>query len=983
MQPSDANDNEGITSAKAALHTTMEQNDRFAQRLTELVTLINELALAATLDELYRQAVEFGRLRLGFERISLWLLAPDGGHVQGTFGTDEQGRQRDERGEIQPISAHRFVYSLITNPTRLLIEQEAALYDERGATVGRGERGVAALWNRKEVIGFLSVDNLLTGRPFQEQDWRVLELYASGVGHLISLKRTESALRANQEMFAQMLELLPVGVSVVDRQQRTTLRNRAVAEIWQLGDQEAGMEITRRGWWVANGQPVQPHEWAGIQVLQTGRPVLNQEIEIECADHSRRIILNSAVPLRDEQGEVASALIVNQDITARKQHERQHAATAALANALRTVTSRAATIQTVTSQVYELLGATGVCLLTPAEPLSRLKVECAEGDLSAVAGEQIVLSDGQRAAIFNAGSPLQLTRYEDEPSGLFFSLSRRTQRLLYAPLAVQDTTIGALVIGLDHAADAAQLRLLAILADNAAAAIHRAILYEELQTQAQRLQLVMDSADFAVLLLDRDHTVVLANSRGQKTLALLAGTQVGEKLLLLGDTPIEQLLLLASPVGCPATITHEERIYQSSAAPVLRDGELDGWVLVLHDVTRERQIQTSIRQHERLAAVGQLAAGIAHDFNNIVAVILLYVQMLQRANRLDESDRKRLDVIADQAKQASNLVRQILDFSRQTVLERQPTDMAALVEASIALWQRTLPENIEIRYTADEGQRFTVLADSAMLQQALTNLALNARDAMPGGGLLTIHLRWVEVAPGMEPPVPGLLPGRWVCVAMTDTGTGIAPEHLPRIFDPFFTTKEIGRGAGLGLAQVYGIVRQHEGQVHVQSALGYGATVEIYLPFEDAARVDARRETQEELNPGAGLILLVEDNPSAREATQAILEMSGYRVLAAANGREAIRLAREHRAELDLVLSDLVMPEMGGVELYHAVQRINPAIRVMIMTGYPLEHEGRILLEAGIVNWIQKPFSIKQLTERIGQLLGQALSGGESPLSSE
>jgi signal transduction histidine kinase/ActR/RegA family two-component response regulator len=414
-------------------------------------------------------------------------------------------------------------------------------------------------------------------------------------------------------------------------------------------------------------------------------------------------------------------------------------------------------------------------------------------------------------------------------------------------------------------------------------------------------------------------------------------------------------------------------IFEITTVPVGAVGVEGGWLMVVHDVTRERAIQSSIQQHQRLAAVGHLAAGIAHDFNNIVAVIILYVQMLQRNPMLQEIDHSRLNVIRDQAQNASKLIRQILDFSRQTVIERQPTDLLQLIHESVAFWQRTLPESIAIRLTIENEGPAQILAEASSIQQALTNLAVNARDAMPNGGELQILVREIVVDEQATPPVIGLKKGRWFEVLVIDNGDGIAPEHLPHVFDPFFTTKDIGKGTGLGLAQVYGIVQQHGGLVTAQSEQGKGTSICLFLPaLGDEVDVQQEVELQELAGEGSETILLVEDNAPAREATAALLEMMGYRVFCANDGRAGLELYNRHAESIQLVLSDLVMPEMGGLELYQNIVETNPAICMMIMTGYALEDEQYLRPEYVAVDWLQKPFTVKQLTVAVRRVLERA-----------
>jgi len=304
-------------------------------------------------------------------------------------------------------------------------------------------------------------------------------------------------------------------------------------------------------------------------------------------------------------------------------------------------------------------------------------------------------------------------------------------------------------------------------------------------------------------------------------------------------------------------------------------------------------------------------------------------------------------------------------------------DLTPFLKELINLLERTLPENIELEleYGHDE---YTVNADPTRIQQAVMNLVVNARDAMPEGGELCMGLERIRVGPGEPPPLPEMEPGEWVQVTVSDTGAGILPDVLPHIFDPFFTTKAPGQGTGLGLAQVYGIVKQHEGYIDVKSPsimlrtgeVGHGTTFTLYLPALQVPGVEPLELEAGTLVRGHGeTILVVEDELAAREAIASALQSLGYQVMVAGNGQEALAIFKQHGDEIALVLSDLVMPEMDGTELIHALKQENPTVKVIATTGYPQKTEGRDLLVQGIVDRLQKPLSMEQLAEAVQRAL--------------
>jgi len=393
----------------------------------------------------------------------------------------------------------------------------------------------------------------------------------------------------------------------------------------------------------------------------------------------------------------------------------------------------------------------------------------------------------------------------------------------------------------------------------------------------------------------------------------------------------------------------------------------DGTVLyyegTVEDITERKEMEERLRRQERLAAIGQMAGGIAHDFRNFLTSIILYAQLPLRRSDVSPDVETSLETIVSEAQQAANLVQQILDFSRRSTMKTELIDLYQFTKEVTHVLQETIPETIDIRLQGTTDC-CPVKADPTRIQQVLMNLTLNARDAMPEGGNLLIRLHRVQVEANEE-PLPEIEPGQWICLTVSDTGTGLSEEAQEHLFEPFFTTKEPGKGTGLGLAQVYGIVRQHEGYIDVQTAAGEGTTFRIYLPLhQDEERPP--REKPPELVPGHGeLILLVEDEREVREAARQVLESLGYRVLTAANGRETEALARER--DLDLLLTDLVMPDMDGWALIKSLKKRQPDLKTIAMTGYALEDE----LQDMAVEIIQKPLD----SETLSQAIRRALDG--------
>ncbi len=514
---------------------------------------------------------------------------------------------------------------------------------------------------------------------------------------------------------------------------------------------------------------------------------------------------------------------------------------------------------------------------------------------------------------------------------------------------------------------AGTLAVITAIAERKQAEAERDQLLVQIRAQASQVQQIMDTVPEGVFLLDSERRVLLANPAAARDLALLAGVEAGQPITRLGERPLAELLN-SPPQGLWHEVKAAERTFEIIARPVEDECMPQNWVVVIKDVTREREVRELLQRQERLATVGQLAAGIAHDFNNMLSAIVLYSDMGLHAPDLPPALREYLQTISQQSRRAADLTQQILDFGRRAVLERRAMDLVPFLREQVRLLERIIPENIHISLASGEDE-YTVNADPARLQQALVNLAVNARDAMPSGGELRIRLERIRVAGPHQAPLPVMGAGDWVCLTVSDTGTGIPPGNLPRVFDPFFTTKPPGKGSGLGLPQVHGIVKQHEGEIGVESVMGQGTIFTIYLPALLLAAPQALPSGLKKLIRGQGqTILVVEDDPVIRGALVDSLELLDYRPLQAADGRQALAVIEQH-PEIALLLSDLVMPEMGGQALFYALKARRLGFPVVILSGHPLENELPTLQAQGLAGWLPKPPTIEQLARLLAKIL--------------
>ncbi len=399
-----------------------------------------------------------------------------------------------------------------------------------------------------------------------------------------------------------------------------------------------------------------------------------------------------------------------------------------------------------------------------------------------------------------------------------------------------------------------------------------------------------------------------------------------------------------------------------------------GFVLTISDMTKRAQAEGVLREAQKMQAIGQLTGGIAHDFNNLLQVILGNLEFVRAKLDGDAKLQTRIERASWAAQRGATLTGQLLAFARKQPLTPAAIDLAATMPDLVPLLRRTLGEHIEVRYVETAGL-WPAMADPAQLESAVLNLALNARDAMPGGGRLTIELGNKVLDEEYARHHAEVVPGDYAMVAVSDTGHGMTPAVVARVFEPFFTTKPDGKGTGLGLAMVFGFVKQSGGHVKIYSEPGEGTTVKIYLPraIGTATALTPRTGSPVELPRGSATVLVVEDEPAVREIACAILADLGYRVLEAADGEEALRVFGANAASVELLLTDVVLPgKVRGREVAERVQAIRPEVRVVFMSGYTensIVHHGR--LDDG-VHLIGKPFKREQLARKVAEVLGTA-----------
>ena len=442
--------------------------------------------------------------------------------------------------------------------------------------------------------------------------------------------------------------------------------------------------------------------------------------------------------------------------------------------------------------------------------------------------------------------------------------------------------------------------------------------------------------------------------------------------------------------GKPFEVVEElnGRIFETTKFPIVKQGKpslLAGFTIDIterkHAAEEMANLQEQLRQSQKMEAIGCLAGGIAHDFNNLLTVIKGYGQLSLLGLKEDSPLRGNIEEINRATDRSADLIRQLLIFSRRQVMEMRVLDLNILLQNLDKMLRRVIGEDIElVTLLAEDLGR--VKTDPGQIEQVILNLAVNARDAMPSGGKLTIETANVELDGAYARRHVAVTPGRYVMLAVSDTGVGMTPEVRDRVFEPFFTTKEKGKGTGLGLSTVYGIVKQSEGNIWIYSEPGHGTIFKIYLPQAEGLLEEVKEKVVgEELPRGSETVLVVEDEQEVRKLAVRILRGQGYKVLEASNGTDTLTICKEQKDPFHLILTDVVMPQMSGCQLVEQLRRVYQNFKVLYMSGYTdntIVHHG--VLERGI-NYIQKPFTVGALADKVREVLDNKDVSVKSPFA--
>ena len=850
-------------------------------------------------------------------------------------------------------------------------------------------------------------------QPIRGDDGQVIDIFVGGYDVTVTLRNAE-ALRQSEEQLRLATDLAEVGLWDVDLVEDTLYWDRRCKAMFGISPEVAvSLDDFYTGLHPEDREATVNAFSAALDPDK--RSVYDVEYRtIGREDGVIRWIAAKGQGVFDESGKCVRATGTTLDITLRKQIDLRRDTLVQLHDALRLASDVSAT----SYEIGRILGqALGVCRVGYGTIDSRddsFTVErdwCADG-VESIAGLLNLRDFGTFVDDLKKGRFIEIsdTRPDPRTASASATLERRHARsFVNVPVIEADKTVAVLYINHDKPRlwSREDIALINDVAERARISIERARAEHDLQTLAASLEdqvewrtternllaTVFESTDSFIHVIDLDYHWLAINPAGANEFASAFGPypKVGDHLLdLLNDLPEERMAVEAiwsralageeftavREFGAPG---RERKTYEMKFNRLYdKAGQRIGAYQVVSNITervaaaaRLAEAEDQLRQAQKMEAVGQLTGGIAHDFNNMLAVVLGSLDLLNRRFGAGDSRAKRqIEAASDAAKRAANLTQRLLAFSRQQPLKPEVLEANKLVSNMSDLLHHSIGADIRLETILAAGV-WPIHVDPNQLENVILNLAVNARDAMPGGGRLTIETHNIHIDARYALKEPGISPGHYVMLAVTDTGGGMAPEVVSKAFDPFFTTKAVGKGTGLGLSQVYGFVKQSGGHVRIYSEIGQGTTVKIYLPRDTSVvTLMPTVEDRFDIVPGdqKELILIVDDEPAVRQFSADAFAELGYGVIDAESASVALQLIASH-PEIALLFTDIVMPDINGRQLVDAAHIIRPGLKVLFSTGYTrnaVVHNG--VLEAG-VELIGKPFTIDELAARVREIL--------------
>lgn len=609
-------------------------------------------------------------------------------------------------------------------------------------------------------------------------------------------------------------------------------------------------------------------------------------------------------------------------------------------------------------------------------------------------GSSLDLDKGIVSHCFLTKEPFLVDDVSKEPKYFPVNSLPETKSELAVPLIIRGSVIGVLDVqnNVTSAFDEEDLLTLQVLAEQISVAVENAQLYEKIKhsldevrkSQAFFAKIVLESP-LSTFIIDLEGVCILAN---QSALSLIGIRENYDEVIgrynLLKDepfvnTPLPEAtnkvfkgevahLTVELPVqkGEISNSRYETMSLRATLFPLVDDfGKVGNIVAKFEDLTEKKVLEDALQQAQKMESIGTLAGGIAHDFNNILGGVIGYTSFIKNQMPKNDPLYKYINIIESSAKRAADLTQQLLAFARGGKYRVQLLNLNSLVKEAVELIESTIPNNIKLKLTC-APETLAIEVDGGQIIQTIVNMCINARDAMPDGGLLNINTLRATLDEQFTYKHPGSKIGNYVLLRVSDTGTGMSEETKQRIFEPFFTTKRDKKGTGLGLAMVYGIIKNHKGYIDVTSEIGVGTTFSIYLPTSDKTLEETSPTTSKESNE---TILVAEDEEIIRELLIEMLDSGGYQVISAENGKEALEIYNKQFKQIDLVILDIDMPELNGKEAFLKFKEINPDVKVLLSSGYSQETSTQDILSEGVLGFLQKPYGVNDLLNKIRHVM--------------
>jgi PAS domain S-box-containing protein len=805
-------------------------------------------------------------------------------------------------------------------------------------------------------------------------------------------KRAEAALRDSEQRLRQLADNVNAVFWIIEWPTGNVIYiNPAYEKIW--GKSCRSLMEARDSWM----DSVHPQD---SEALATARSLLptgdyDQTYRIVRPDGQVRWIRDRAFPVKDALGNVYRIVGTASDMTERKRAEQQWSVLSRLGRALNMASSAKEAGKVIVEAADELFGwdAATLDLYDEATDIvaSIITIDTIDGQRTSCQPAQHWVRPSARArTVLKGGAQLILRKAEDMPdtkSHMFGDTSRPSRSLMLVPMRQGMHTVGILSVQSyrTNAFTNDDLEMFQMFADYGAGALNRIAAEEERHRTEQRLleqAALLDIAHDAILVKDLEDRIIYWNKGAERTYGWTALDAVGCKATMLQKDhakyaeALDGVLKHGEWVGDMANQTKDGRelIVQVRWTLVRDKQQNPKAILAINtDITEQKKLESQILRGQRLESIGTLAGGIAHDLNNVLAPILMSVQMLRSMVKTSDGQQI-LDTLQASSQRGADLIRQVLSFARGVEGKRGPVNCRHLVRDIEKVVHDTFPKNI--RFDVDVVQDlWTIEADPTHIHQVLMNLCVNARDAMPDGGTLTVTFKNMNVDTAYARMNPDGKAGPYVVLTVDDTGAGIPASIRDKIFDPFFTTKEVGKGTGLGLATVLTIVKSHHGFINVYSEPNKGARFRIYLPANpDQVAAEQVVNEQNQLPRGNGeLVLIVDDEDAIRSITEQTLACFGYRTIAAANGAEAVALYAQQPDDIAVVLTDMMMPVMDGPAAIVALRAINPNVKVIGSSGLGSQDGPARSISAGVHDFVAKPYTAERLLKSLDKLIHNRL----------